>query len=184
MTNTPTPRMIAAGRNALKAGEPIDFCAIYAAMERARTEPERPEGYYWVKHDDSDGKTLLFWNGSDWYHGTAIYKSPVTPISDRLTPPEPDDATINTPLPIYINDDTDTPYMSDSPKIDWSSVKRWKYATDWKVWNGGPCPVTCRVGVLLRDGTVNGPQKAEVYGWSHTLIGHKEREIVAYKPVT
>lgn len=182
MTNTPTPRMIAAGRNTLKPGEPIDFCAIYEAMERARTEPERPEGFYWVKHDDSDGKTLLFWYT---FEDTEPCSVPLEVLSDRLTPPEPVNATINTPpRPIYINDDTETPYMSDSPKIDWKNVKRWKYATDWKVWNGGPCPVTGRVGVLLRDGTVNRPAKAEVYVWSHTLTGHKEREIVAYKPVT
>lgn len=95
MTNAPTPRMIKAGCAVLKSRNqfvsPDDFItAIYEAMERARTEPERPEGFYWVKHlYNSDASTVLYWNGSDWRDGDKTYAPTVTPISDRLTPPEP-----------------------------------------------------------------------------------------------
>lgn len=107
--------------------------AITAYLEAANQPEKRETGYYWVSDND-----ILFWNGSAWYHGANIYMDQdVTPISDRLSPPVPNDTwTTSAKHPdanihpvIYINKNETVVYrVSD---VDILRGWCWRYATDW-----------------------------------------------------
>lgn len=86
-----TDKMIRAGHAAIYENNgPTDVKAIYEAMERARTEPDRAPGYYWVH--DADGKTdpyIAQWTGNGFLvTGVEDYIDEPTVISGPIAEPQ------------------------------------------------------------------------------------------------
>lgn len=151
---------ITAGVAALQKHSQDDPESIVRAIMKAVNEPEREPGYYWVRHDRGSGVPILFWNGKAWYHGGDVYLDDVTPISDKLEPPtEPveqwHDATYR-PDPvrvlIYVNADIGMPQLIN--QVDWSTVKSWRYATDWTIYDREKPDPVGRLDYIVLSGKI------------------------------
>lgn len=162
-------------------GRPLE--TIVREIHEAVDQPEKREtGYYWVRHNDGDGKPILFWNGSAWYYGTQVYKQPVTPVSDRLSPPVPNDTwTTSAKHPdanvhpvIYINKNETVVYrVSD---VDILRGWCWRYATDWTAPKHGDRLPNEPGFVMFDNGKI-----IKVADISHACRQRMYKDVIAYK---
>lgn len=84
-----TDKMIRAGHAAIYENNgPTDVKAIYEAMERARTEPEYRDGWYWVKHPTSGEPIVAYFASGCWNFTDGSGASTVTVISGPIAPPD------------------------------------------------------------------------------------------------